>query len=487
MTLDEKRIADIVAQVVANLRKDGAPESGRTAVPPADASPPSHELRAKDSSDLGFGVYRTVDEAAKAAAGSQEQLAQLDLASREQLVRAIREVGIANAEHFARITMEETGLGRYDHKVQKNINAAKLTPGTEDLLKELHSGAEGVTLTQGAPYGVVCSILPTTHPTPMIINQAIIMVASGNALFACPHPRAAKSTREALRTVNKAIAAAGGPPAVLVAVDKVSVEIVNEVMAHPEVKLVTVAGGPSVVRAALTSGKRAIAAGPGNPPVLVDETADVTKAARDIVAGATFDNNILCIAEKEVFAVASIYDDLVREMEKAGAYRLEGEAVDKLTRLVVKDGQINGAFVGKDAAVILKAIGIELAGGKPEGILIEVPFEHPLVQLEQMMPILPVVRVRDFAEGLELAARAEQGFGHTSQIHSRNLERINSYVSALNTTIVVVNGPSFNGLSTTGTSVFSHTVASTTGEGICTPRTFTRQRNTTMSGVLAQC
>ena len=476
MPIEAQRIDEIVAKVIANLRQSQSPSA-----PVSKQGGPS----ATDDSELGDGVYQSVDEAAKAAARSQKQLALLDLAGRERLIAAVRETGVANAERFARLTVDETGLGRYEHKVQKNINASTLTPGTEDLVRGLQTSAYGAALHQASPYGVVASILPTTHPTPMIINQAIIMIASGNAVFACPHPRAAKCTREALRTVNRAIVAAGGPADLLVCVNQVSVEIVNEVMAHPAISLVTVAGGPGVVKAALTSGKRAIAAGPGNPPVLVDETADIVKAAQDIVAGATFDNNILCIAEKAVFALADICDQLIQEMEKVGCKRVSGRDIDKITSLVVKDNRVNGDFVGKDATVILQAAGIPVAD-EVVGIIMEVPFDHPLVKLEQMMPVLPVVRVRSFTEGLEMAFEAEQRFGHTSQIHSRDLERIDRFIRTMDTTIVVVNGPSYAGLGTEGTGLFSHTVASTTGEGICTPRTFTRQRNATICHALAQ-
>jgi propionaldehyde dehydrogenase len=479
MALDEKRIADIVARVVANLTQERTPAGS---MPATDSRPSSSGTV---PTELGHGVFSSVDEAAEAARKAQSELARLDLAGRERLVEAVRAAGIANAERFARLAVDETGLGRYEHKINKNINAARFTPGTEDLTKGFNADATGTTLTQGRPYGVICSILPTTHPMSMMINHAIIMVASGNAMFACPHPRAARCTREALRTLNQAIVAAGGPANLLVAVDKVSVEIVNEVLKHPAISMVTVAGGPSVIKAALSCGKRAIAAGPGNPPVLVDETADIPKAARDIVASAMFDNNILCIAEKEVFAVADICDELMQAMVREGCYHATGEEIERITNLVVKDSHVNGDFVGKDAAVILNAAGINAPPGV-QGVIMEVPFEHPLVQLEQMMPVLPVVRVADFEQGLKMAVEAEHGFGHTAQIHSRNIERIERYVQALDTTIVVVNGPSYAGLGLEGSGTFSHTVASTTGEGICTPRTFTQQRNTTICRALAQ-
>ncbi|HHW08346.1 MAG TPA: aldehyde dehydrogenase [Firmicutes bacterium] len=476
--MDEKQIAQIVAQVVARLAesKQQAQASAPASAPPATAP-----------TAVGRGIYRSVNEAAERAAKAQKILAAMSLDERERLIDAIRQTAIAHAEELAGMAVTETGLGRYEDKIVKNKNAARLTPGTEDLPRHFISGAQGSTLTVGAPYGVICSVLPATHPTAIVINHAIIMIAGGNAMFACPHPRAANSSRYTISLLNQAITAAGGPEDLLVALDRVSMDLVAEVMAHPLVAMVTVAGGPAAVRAALTCGKRAVAAGPGNPPVLVDDTADPAKAARDIVNGAVFDNNILCIAEKVVFATPGIYDALLMEMKKAGCYLANAQEAEAITRLVVKDGHINGEFVGKDAAVILKAAGIAVPGpAAVRGVVFAAPFTHPLVKIEQMMPVLPVVKVDNFEQGMALAKEAECGFRHTALIHSNNIEHIDAYIKTMSTSIVVVNGPCYAGLGIDGAAVFTHTVASTTGEGVCTPRTFTKQSNATYCGCLTK-
>lgn len=462
MLLNEERIATIVREVVRQLQ---ASDGG--------VGEPAGE----------DGIFPDVDAAAKAAATAQRQLVAMPLTKRAQIIRAIREAGEANAEYFARLTVDETGLGRYEHKVQKNINAARLSPGMEELGQLVQGDDHGITITRRAPYGLIVSITPTTHPTPFVINHAIIMLAGGNTVFFCPHPRAQRCSRTAIQIVNRAIVAAGGPRNCLVAVKEATLDVVNAACSHPLVDMVTAAGGPGVVKAALSSGKKAVAAGAANPPVVVDETADIAKAAKDIVRGAWFDNNILCIGEKTVFAVNSIAERLVGEMQKHGAYSLSVAEAAQVTGLIVKDGHVVGDWVGKDAEVILRAAGITPPRGI-EGAIMVVPSDHPLVKIEQMLPVLPIVTVNSFTEGLELALASEQGFGHTAVIHSRDVERISLFTRTMQTTIVVANGPSFASLGIEGAANFAHTIASPTGEGICGPLTFTRQQNLTMAGGL---
>ncbi|NMB46776.1 MAG: aldehyde dehydrogenase family protein, partial [Firmicutes bacterium] len=268
-----------------------------------------------------------------------------------------------------------------------------------------------------------------------------------------------------------------------VAVNEATLDVVNEVSRHPLVGMVTAAGGPGVVKAALSCGKKAVAAGAANPPVLVDETADIPRAAQDILRGAWFDNNLLCISEKTVFAVRSVVAELVAEMQKHGAYLLSAAEAEQVTRLVTKDGHVVGDWVGKDGVEILRAAGITPPPGT-EGAIMQVGFDHPLVKIEQMLPVLPIVSVESFAEGLELAVETEQGFGHTGIIHSQDVDRIALFAQKLSTTIVVANAPSFSSLGIEGNSSFAHTIASPTGEGICGPRTYTRQHNITIAGGL---
>lgn len=462
MQLDEQRIALIVDEVLRRLSQTGGEPAG------------------EEGQD---GIFTSVDAAAKAAWAAHKELADSSLGDRKKLIDAIREAGVANAEYFARRTVDETGLGRYEHKIQKNINAAWLSPGIEDLAPKIQSGDHGITLTNRVPYGVIVSITPTTHPTPFVINHAIIMLAGGNTVFFCPHPRAQHCSREAIQILNRVIVAAGGPTNCLVAVNEATLDIVNAASRHPLVAMVTAAGGPGVVKAALTCGKKAVAAGAANPPVLVDETAYTPKAAQDILRGSWFDNNVLCISEKTVFVVRTVAAELIGEMQKRGAYLLKGGEAERVTELVTKNGHVVGEWVGKDGAEILRGAGINSPPGT-QGAILETAFDHPLVKIEQMLPVLPIVTVEDFAEGVELAFETEQGFGHTAIIHSRDVERIALFARKLSTTIVVANAPSFASLGIEGNSSFAHTIASPTGEGICGPRTYTRQHNVTIAGKL---
>jgi propionaldehyde dehydrogenase len=452
--VSEQRIAQIVDAVLKNMKQQG------------NANSVSH-------GDLG--LFDKVDEAINAAAKAQKQLMSQGLQKREELIAVVRAAAIENAEPLARLGVEESGLGRVKDKIMKNINAAKLTPGTEDLVSEIKTGDTGIGIREGVPFGVICSILPTTHPASCVINHVILGIASGNAMFFCPHPRGQRTGRETMKILNKAIIDAGGPENLFVAVKEATLEVVSEASTHPLVSLVIATGGPAVVDAALRTGKKAMGAGPGNPPVIVDETCDVKKAARDIVAGHVFDNNILCIAEKEVFVIESVADEFERQLELLGGYQLKGKEIDAVTSKVVKDLHAVTEFVGKDCDVILEKCGIN-PGKSHEFAWMLVDADHPMVMTEQMMPILPVVRVKDFDEALRCAVKAECGYRHTAMIHSQSLERISRFSQELATTIVVANAPSGAGLGLDSMGVFGHTLAEPTGEGIVTPKTLQRER-----------
>ncbi len=455
MVLDEQRIATIVAEVIKGIKTTAEPAG----------------------SDHGSGgIFQTVDAAIQAAAATQRKLAAMSRAQREVLISAIRAAGIAHTEFLARKAHEATGFGRVEDKIQKNINAARLSPGTEDLVSSVQADDSGQLITEYAPFGLIVSITPATHPTAMIINQAIIFVAGGNAAFIAPHPRAQAASLSALKIINEAVVQAGGPPNVLTAVAEGTMETVAAAMKHPLTQLVTAAGGPGVEKAALEAGKKAIVAGPGNPPVIIDETADIARAAKQVIEGASFDNNILCIAEKVIFIVDSVADAFLAAAVHEGGQLIDGNQAAAVTRLVVKEGRINTEFVGKNADYILKAAGIEPAAGVRE-VLFEAAADHPLVGLEQLMPVIPVVRVPDFQTAVTAAVGAEHGFRHTAMIHSGLAERIHYFGRMIDTTILVSNAPSFASLGIGGPGVFGHTIASSkTGEGVCTPKSFCRKR-----------
>ena len=496
MDIDEQRVARIVAQVIASLPQS---ETGGALTEKKDASgqAPKHQFikpymatveantdrMVKASCD---GVFSDVNAAITAAKIAQEQLVALSVAEREKIVAVIRAVSIENVEKIARIAHEETGYGRVDDKVQKKLYAARLTPGTEDIKVEAKTGDGGLVLIERAPFGVIASIEPATHPGSCIINHAISMIAAGNSIVILPHPKGLRTAIELVRLYNRGIVAMGGPENLLVVGDKVSLDNFNQIITHPDIHMIVATGGPDVVHKALTSGKKAIAAGPGNPPVVVDETvANIGFAAKCIVDGASFDNTVLCIAEKEIIAVEAIADELLFQLEQNGAYLVRDENEKrKIMDFILPDGEkFAPDLIGKDAALILSGVGISVADDI-RLIVLQVSPDHPLVMKEQLLPVMPFVRVRDFDAALSLAVKAEQGFHHTAVIHSQDVNHITRYAKAIKVDIMVANAPSGAGLAIGAEGHFSHTIASPTGEGICTPRTYTREQRTVIAGSL---
>jgi acyl-CoA reductase-like NAD-dependent aldehyde dehydrogenase len=430
----------------------------------------------------GDGVFATVDDCVDAARAAFLNLATLSLDRRRAIIAAIRDAMRRHGERLARLAFEETGLGRFEHKILKNALVTEKTPGTEALQPRTVTGDAGLTLTELAPFGVIGSITPTTNPTSTIICNTIGMVAAGNSVVFNVHPGAVNCSMETIRELNRAISGAGGPQNLVTAVAHPTIESAGELMHHKGINLLVVTGGPGVVKAAMKSGKRAVCAGPGNPPVVVDETADIEKAGRDIVTGAGFDNNIICVDEKEVFVVASVADRLIKAMRDAGAYLVDQAELRKLEKEIFQEirgprthGVMNKDCVGKSAGALLARIGVRPVGD-PALIICDVPEDHPLVWSEQLMPVLPVVRVPDVDRAIALAREAEHGFGHSASMHSRNIEALSRMARVMNTSIFVKNAPIVAGLGHGGEGHTSFTIASPTGEGLTDPVSFSRQR-----------
>lgn len=429
-----------------------------------------------------LGLYPDVDTAVGAARHAFLSLDKMSLETRRRIIEAIRGVARRDAAELGRMAAEETGLGRPEDKTQKNLLVANRTPGPEILQAEAVSGDNGLTLTERAPYGVVAAITPSTNPTSTIFNNAISMLSAGNAVVFNVHPGANRVCNETIRRVNAAITAAGGPPDLLTAPEAATIESAQALMIHPGVRLLLVTGGPGVVREAMRSGKRAICAGPGNPPVVVDESADIALAARQIVFGASFDNNVICSDEKEVFVVRSVADELLAGMQNHNALLLPKYKLAQLEKVIFteigapgKPGVTNKRWVGKYPWQILREIGIE-AGPELRLIVVDVPAEHPLVWTEQLMPVLPVVRVENADEAIDLAVAAEHGFGHTAAMYSRNIDNLSRMAREINCSIFVKNGPTLAGLGYGGEGYTSFSIASPTGEGLTTALTFSRIR-----------
>lgn len=429
------------------------------------------------------GIFDSMDEAVEAAAVAYRQYLLCSMGDRERFISGIREVftDTANLEQISRLSVEETGMGHYGHKVIKNRLAAEKTPGTEDLVTQAQSGDDGLSLLEMSSYGVIGSITPTTNPTETIICNSIGMLAAGNTVVYSPHPRATKVSHLTIRLINEKLASLGAPANLVVTVSKPSIENTQAMMSHPQVRMLVATGGPSIVKTVLSSGKKAIGAGAGNPPVVVDETADIEKAAVDIINGCSFDNNLPCIAEKEVIAVEQIADFLIYTMQRNGACLISDETViRKLMELVLNEkGGPKTEFVGKDAAYILDRVGISV-DESVRVILIETPADHPFVVAELMMPILPLVRVENVDDAIDLAIKVEHGNRHTAIMHSTNVLKLTKFAKLIQTTIFVKNGPSYAGIGVGGEGYTTFTIAGPTGEGLTSARSFARARRCCM-------
>lgn len=476
VTLDERRIAEIVRQVVAEMRLQRLPG-------PANGQPAAPRPPSAPGQD---GLYPDVDSAIAAAAAAQKRLADLPLERRAALIAAMRQAVMENAQVLARAAWQETGMGRWQDKLEKNLLVAERTPGTELLQATAWSGDRGLTLVELAPYGVIGAITPSTNPTSTIICNAIGMVAAGNAAVFNAHPAAKSCSAQTVQVLNQAICRAGGPPDLITCPAEPTIESAQALMRHPGIRLLVVTGGPGVVREAMHSGKKAICAGPGNPPVVVDETADLEQAARDIVKGASFDNNVVCILEKEIIAVETIADQLKAIMLRRGAVEINPWQLSRLMKVILAEdhgpgrhGVVNKAFVGKSPGVILREIGVSV-DDSVRLVVAETDAQHPLVWTEQLMPIIPLVRVRCADEAIDLARAVEQGMGHTAMMHSKNLDALSRMAREINTSIFVKNGPSLAGLGFGGEGFTSFSIASPTGEGLTCALHFTRVRRCTL-------
>lgn len=461
MDLDAKEVERIVLAV---LQAMDAP-NGRAVTPAGGKTAP--------------GVFNALDDAVAAADRAQRALH--CLATRGKVIDAIRAAGEAHARELAEMAVEETGMGRVEDKILKNVSQARKTPGIECLKASVLTGDRGLTLIENAAWGVIASVTPSTNPACTVINNSISMVAAGNTVVFAPHPAAKRVSLRAVSLINEAVVAAGGPENVVTTVAEPNIETAQRLFKYPGINLLTVTGGEAVVHEARRhTDKRLIAAGAGNPPVVVDETADVAQAAKDIVWGASFDNNIICVDEKEIVAVDSIASALKTEMKKHRAVELSGDQVrriEEVALVVGKDGKpaINRQWVGRDAAKIANAAGIDVPADT-RLLFFEAIQDHPFAVLEQMMPVLPLIRVGSAREAIELAVKLEGGCRHTAAMHSKDLDNLDHMANAVNTSIFVKNGPCLAGLGFGGEGWTSMTISTPTGEGVTSAATFVRLR-----------
>ncbi len=463
-TVNEQTIRNVVQEVLSQLTK-------------------SKGFAAENSKSRNgdWGVFKTVDEAVAAAGDAYKKLNSVPLSERAKAIEIVKTMCFDQAEELGKAEFAETKIGRLDHKIEK-LQIIKRVPGMEWLKCDAVSGDHGLTVTEYAPFGVIGGITPVTHSLPTLACNFVNMVSSGNTIVVNAHPSGARIAAEGVRRFNKAIYAATKLENLVTIIETPTIESADQIFKHRGIKLICVTGGPAVARAAMASSKRAIVAGPGNPPVVVDETADIDNAARSIIKGAAYDNNLLCIGEKEVFAVNAIFDKLMDSMSQNGAFLLNASQIDALTKLAFTPPKevgghwgLNRDLVGKDASFLAEQIGIRVPADT-QLLYGETDEANPFVPEEQMMPFVPFVRARCVDHAIEQALEHEHGFKHTSLIHSRNVRHMTKMGRAMETTIFVKNGPCGAGLGLGGEGYLSFSIATPTGEGVTNPLTFTRQR-----------
>jgi len=474
--LSEAAIRDVVTEVLSALKKNPS-----AAMP----SPVSHATPSVKTSGGRHGVYPDATSAARAARGGFEQLKRQGFAGRAKVIEIVKKMCADHADRWGRIEFEETRIGRLDHKIAK-LHGIKNVLGTEFLTPYGMSGDFGITMEECAPWGVIGSITPVTHSVPTMAGNIVNMVAAGNAIVFNPHPGGASCAALAVNEFNEAIKAAIGIENLICTVEKPSLDSFNELCASDEIDLLCITGGPGVVDAAMKTGKRAICAGPGNPPVVVDDchALDFDKVAKDIILGGGFDNNLLCIGEKQIIAVGDSYRKTLDALKRNGAVLLNRTQVEKIKQEVFdfKNGDggcshavLNREYVGADPARLAAIAGLNI-NSKIEMLIAETEEDDVLVEEEQMMPLLPIVRAGCFEDAIRIAKESEHGYKHSAMVHTMNVAHMTKMGQAMDTTLFVKNGPCVAGLGMGGEGYISFSIATTTGEGITTPKTFTRFR-----------
>jgi len=472
MQVDETLIRSVVQQVIARLGTNGTAPA---------AAPVGGGYQGR------FGLFTCVNEAVAAASEAFDRLSARTIEDRRRVIGHIRRISIDQCVELGTMEMEETQIGRLEHKIEKLKTLGQRAPGVEFMRSEVFSGDHGLAIVEHAPFGVIGTITPVTHSLPTITGNAVSMIAAGNTLVINPHPSGRRVAAEGVRRFNEAIYRDLGLDNLICLITEPTLETAEAIFKHRDIALLCVTGGPAVARAAMRQAKRTIVAGPGNPPVVVDETADLDRAARCIIQGGAYDNNLLCIGEKQVFVVDSVFEPTMAAMERAGALRLSAAEIDALTRVAIatvgegenKHDVPAKEFLGKDAAVLAQGIGRRIPDGV-ELLFGETDESNPFVPVEQMMPFIPFVRARDIDHAIDMAHRSEHGFGHTAVIHSNNVRNMTKMGKRMDTTLFVKNGPSMAGLGLGGEGYLSFSIATPTGEGPTTPLTFTRERRCSM-------
>ncbi|NOT26636.1 MAG: aldehyde dehydrogenase family protein, partial [Acidobacteria bacterium] len=382
---------------------------------------------ASPQSDKDLASIAEARSLARAARQAQTQLTELSQEQIDAIVGAMADAVTPHAEALARLAVEETGYGVVADKVQKNLFASRRV---YDFIRPIRSVGvinrieDKKIIEIAEPFGVVAAIVPSTNPTSTAIYKVLISLKARCAIVISPHPSAVRCITRAVEIMAEAAARSGAPAGAIGWMKTVTLEGTQELMRHRDVAVILATGGMGLVRAAYSAGKPAYGVGPGNAPCYVERSADLRKAARDIMTGKTFDNGVLCSSPNSVVVDESVAEELRREFQAAGAYFMNQSEMDLLARGLVTPQRLpNPAFVGKPASFIAGKVGISV----PEGIrvlvapLAGVGRDYPL-SIEKLSPILSWYGVTDWREGCERCIQILRygGMGHTMSVHSKN-------------------------------------------------------------------
>ena len=411
---------------------------------------------AKKKEEMGVPTIvdsvETLEAKMKAMREAQKEFAKF---SQEQVDKIFYEAAMAANKMripLAKMAVEETQRGVLEDKIIKNhyaaeyiYNAYKDTKTCGVIEEDTAYGIKKV----AEPIGLVAAVIPTTNPTSTAIFKTLICLKTRNAIIISPHPSAKACTIEAAKVVLDAAVKAGAPEGIIGWIDVPSLELTNQVMRDSDIILAT--GGPGMVKAAYSSGKPALGVGPGNTPVIIDDTADIKMAVNSIIHSKTFDNGMICASEQSVTVLDSIYEEVKKEFQYRGCYFLKkGAELDKVRKTIIINGALNSKIPGKSAYEIAKMAGVDVPEntkiliGEVESVDISEEFAH-----EKLSPVLAMYKAKTFDEALAKAEQlvADGGYGHTSAlyVHPAQTEKIEKHYAAMKTCRVLINTPAAQG------------------------------------------
>ena len=370
--------------------------------------------------------------------------ASYDIDSVRRIAKAAAEAGESLAADLATSAVEETGYGVPEHKRLKNV-ACSIgiwnTYGEDDYVSPVVRADAGI-VEIPRPAGVVLALTPSTNPVATVFFKIMMALLTRNAIIISPHPYSKRVCAEAARAMADAAVAAGAPDGCIQVVDEPSIPLINALMTDERVDVIVATGGSAMVRAAYRSGNPAIGVGPGNVPVLVDATADLSAAARRIVGSKSFDNSILCTNESVLIVEEAAADPLIAALRREGGHVLSREDVDRVRELLFPAGVFDTAWVGKSAREIAEAAGVTVPGSTR---VLVAPFDlvvpEEMLAHEKLCPVLGMVTVPSAARGVD-AARAVlriAGAGHSAAIHSEDPATVMAFAAAVPVLRVAVN------------------------------------------------